>query len=226
MLKRIFRRFLKLCLWFLVISIVSVVIFKFVPVPYTPLMFIRLFEQKAAGEDMVLTHDWVPIEEISVNVQKAVIASEDGLFLTHSGFDMKAMQKAMADNEKGKRLKGGSTISQQTAKNVFLWPGRSYIRKAFEAYFTVLIEFIWGKERIMEVYLNSIEMGDGVYGIQAASRHWFRKDAKNLTRHEAAAIAAILPNPREYKASNSSRYINRRKEKIKRVMNTLGPIAY
>jgi len=226
MIKRIFRRILKLCLWFLVISVALVVVYRFIPVPYTPLMFVRLFDQKANGNEMILSHDWVPLEDISINMQKAVIASEDGLFLTHHGFDIKAMQKAIENNEKGKRIKGGSTISQQTAKNVFLWHGRSYIRKAFEAYFTLLIELIWGKERIMEVYLNSIEMGDGVYGIQAASRYWFRKDAKNLTPHEAAAIAAILPNPKVYKASNSSNYINRRKEKIKRIMNTLGPIVY
>lgn len=226
MIKRIFRRFLKLCLWFFMASIALVVVYRFVPVPYTPLMFIRLFEQKKADQDMVLSHDWVPLEEISMNMQKAVIASEDGLFLTHNGFDLKAIEKAMKNNEKGKRVKGGSTISQQTAKNVFLWPGRSYIRKAFEAYFTVLIELLWGKERIMEVYLNSIEMGNGVYGVQAASRVWFKKDAKDLTPYEAAAIAAILPNPREYKATNSSRYINGRKEKIKRIMNTVGPIVY
>lgn len=226
MIKRIFRRLLKLFVWFFIASIVLVVVYRLVPVPYTPLMFIRLFEQKADGQDMTLSHDWVSLDEISINMQKAVIASEDGLFLEHSGFDWKAIQKARESNEKGKRMRGGSTISQQTAKNVFLWPGRSYIRKAFEAYFTFLIELIWGKERIMEVYLNSIEMGNGVYGVQAAAKHWFKKDAKDLTPYEAAAIAAILPNPREYKATNSSSYINRRKEKIKRIMNTLGPIVY
>ena len=125
----------------------------------------------------------------------------------------------MEANKKGKKLRGGSTISQQTAKNVFLWPGRSYLRKGLEAYFTVLIEIVWGKERIMEVYLNSIEMGNGIYGIEAASQHWFNKSAKNLTKAEAAAIAAILPNPRVYKAKNSSRYIERRKNAIKRQMN-------
>ena len=149
----------------------------------------------------VCSHDWVPIEEISPNLQKAVIASEDGNFLTHNGFDFKChCKKLFENNEKGKKLKGGSTISQQTAKNVFLWQGRSYLRKGLEAYFTVLIELIWGKERIMEVYLNSIEMGDGVYGAQAASKHWYHKDAKNLSRIEAAGIAAILPNPRKFKA--------------------------
>jgi monofunctional biosynthetic peptidoglycan transglycosylase len=136
------------------------------------------------------------------------------------------MQKAFKSNQKGKRLKGGSTISQQTAKNVFLWQGRSYLRKGLEAYFTVLIELIWGKERIMEVYLNSIEMGNGVYGAEAAAQHWYRKSAADLTKQEAAGIAAILPNPRKYKATNSSSYIQRRKGKIVRVMNHIGKIEY
>lgn len=190
------------------------VLFKFVPVPFTPLMAIRALEHKDEGKEMTCSHHWVALEYISPNLQKAVIASEDGNFLEHNGFDFKAMQKAFESNQKGKKLKGGSTISQQTAKNVFLWQGRSYLRKGLEAYFTVLIELIWGKERIMEVYLNSIEMGDGVYGAQAAAKHWYKKEAKNLTKYEAAGIAAILPNPRKFKATNSSSYINRRKAKI------------
>lgn len=214
--QKIFRFFWLVFLWFNIISFSIVLLFKFVPVPFTPLMGIRALEHNSAGKDMVCSHDWVPIDEISLNLQKAVIASEDGRFLEHSGFDFEAMQKAFKNNQKGKRLKGGSTISQQTAKNVFLWQGRSYVRKGLEAYYTVLIELIWGKKRIMEVYLNSIEMGDGVYGAEAAAKHWYRKDAASLTRYEAAGIAAILPNPRKYKASNSSSYINRRKAKISR----------
>jgi monofunctional biosynthetic peptidoglycan transglycosylase len=213
-------------LWFLGISIFFVLVFKFIPVPFTPLMVIRAIEDKKAGKEMICSHDWEPIENISVNLQKAVIASEDGSFLKHNGFDFKAMQKAYKNNERGRRIKGGSTISQQTAKNVFLWQGRSYLRKGLEAYFTVLIEFIWGKERIMEVYLNSIEMGDGVYGAQAAAEHWYRKDAKNLTPTQAAGIAAILPNPRKFTATSSSSYINNRKTKIMRVMRTVGKIKY
>lgn len=201
-------------LWFFAISIVLVILFRWIPIPYTPLMAIRAIENKSAGKEMVLSHNWVPIEEISPNIQKAVIASEDGTFLTHYGFDFSAIQKAVKNNSKGKRLKGGSTISQQTAKNIFLWQGRSYLRKGLEAYFTVLIEIFWSKERIMEVYLNSIEMGDGVYGIEAASKHWYRKSANDLTKFEAAGIAAILPNPRKYKATNSSSYIERRKGRI------------
>lgn len=226
MIRKIFRWIWKATLWFFALSILSVIIFKWVPVPITPLMMTRAIENKMDGKDMILTHDWEPIENISPNLQKAVIASEDGNFLKHNGFDFKAMQKAFKNNQKGKRLKGGSTISQQTAKNVFLWQGRSYLRKVLEAYFTVLIELIWGKERIMEVYLNSIEMGNGVYGAEAAAQHWYRKSAADLTKQEAAGIAAILPNPRKYKATNSSSYIERRKSKIVRVMNQIGKIEY
>ena len=214
MIKKIFRFLVKLFLYFLGISIGLVILFKFVPVPVTPLMFIRSLEQISSGEKLVWKHDWVSIDEMSIHIQKAVIASEDGKFTSHNGFDVKAIEKAYENNQKGKRIKGGSTITQQTAKNVFLWPGRSYLRKGLEAYFTVLIEIVWGKERIMEVYLNSIEMGNGIYGIEAASQHWFKKSAKNLTKKEAAAIAAILPNPRKFKATNSSRYIERRKNNI------------
>ncbi|SDX59276.1 monofunctional biosynthetic peptidoglycan transglycosylase [Flavobacterium degerlachei] len=225
-MSKLSRLLFKAFLWFLGVSVFFVLLFKFVPVPFTPLMAIRAIESKKAGKEMVCSHDWEPLENISVNLQKAVIASEDGTFLKHNGFDFTAMQKAYKNNERGRRIKGGSTISQQTAKNVFLWQGRSYLRKGLEAYFTVLIEFIWGKERIMEVYLNSIEMGDGVYGAQAAAEHWYRKDAANLTPLQAAGIAAILPNPRKFTATSSSSYINNRKTKIMRVMRTVGKIEY
>ena len=226
MIRKIFRWIWKAMIWFFGLSILSVVIFKWVPIPFTPLMITRIIEFKMDGGDAIYSHKWVPLEEISPNLQLAVIASEDGNFLEHSGFDFKAMQKAFKSNSKGKKLKGGSTISQQTAKNVFLWQGRSYLRKGLEAYFTVLIELIWGKERIMEVYLNSIEMGNGVYGAQEAARHWYTTTAKDLTPREAAGIAAILPNPRKFKASNSSSYIERRKEKIMKVMRQTGRVEY
>lgn len=216
----------KAMLWFFGISLFLVILFKWVPVPFTPLMVTRALEQKFAEKEMTCSHTWVPLEEISTNMQKAVIASEDGTFLSHYGFDFKAMQKAFRNNERGRRLKGGSTISQQTAKNVFLWQGRSYLRKGLEAYFTVLIEIVWGKERIMEVYLNSIEMGEGVYGVEAASEYWYKTKADNLTKMEAAGIAAILPNPRKYKASNSSAYIQKRKGKIVKTMRQIGKIEY
>ncbi|MGK4566401.1 monofunctional biosynthetic peptidoglycan transglycosylase [Flavobacterium sp. 3HN19-14] len=221
-------RFLfKAMLWFFGVTIFLVIVFKWVPIPYTPLMAVRAMESRPEGKKPYEGHhDWVPIEKISKNMQRAVIASEDGNFLTHHGFDFNAIQKAMDNNEKGKKLKGGSTISQQTAKNVFLWQGRSYLRKGLEAYFTVLIELIWGKERIMEVYLNSIEMGDGVFGVQAASKYWYRKDADKLSKREAAGIAAILPSPRRYTATNSTSYIERRKSRIVKHMAYVGKLDY
>lgn len=196
-----------------------VVLFKFMPVPATPLMIFRSIEQLSTGEKVIWKRNWISIEEMGIPIQKAVIASEDGKFTSHNGFDFKAIKKAYKENKSGKAIKGGSTISQQTAKNVFLWHGRSYFRKGLEAYFTILIELIWGKERIMEVYLNSIEMGNGIYGIEAASQYWFNKPAKKLSQNEAAAIAAILPNPRKFKAKNGSSYIKRRTQAIKSQMN-------
>ncbi|MFV5687598.1 monofunctional biosynthetic peptidoglycan transglycosylase [Flavobacterium sp. ZT3R25] len=225
-MNKLTRFLFKVFLWFIGLSLFFVVLFKFVPVPFTPLMVIRAIENKVAGKEVYFSHDWEPLENISVNLQKAVIASEDGTFLKHNGFDFTAMQKAYKSNERGRRIKGGSTISQQTAKNVFLWQGRSYLRKGLEAYFTVLIETIWGKKRIMEVYLNSIEMGDGVYGAEAAAQHWYRKDVSSLTLQQAAGIAAILPNPRKYSATSSSSYINNRKSKIVRIMRHVGKLEY
>jgi monofunctional biosynthetic peptidoglycan transglycosylase len=226
MLKKFLQFAKKLALWFFGISIFLVIVFKWLPIPFTPLMITRAIENKMDGKEMVCSHDWVPLSDISVNMQKAVIASEDGTFLSHNGFDFKAMQKAFKNNNRGRKLKGGSTISQQTAKNIFLWQGRSYLRKGLEAYFTLLIEVIWGKERIMEVYLNSIEMGEGVYGAEAAAQHWYGTSAAKLTKNQAAGIAAILPNPRKYKATNSSSYIENRKGKIVRIMRHIAKPEY
>lgn len=209
-------------MWFLITSIASVILFRFVPVPLTPLMLIRCIEQKSDGKEMRLKHDWVPLEQINERLQLAVVCSEDQNYLKHSGFDWGAIKKAMKQNKKGKRIRGGSTITQQTAKNVFLWPGRSYIRKGFEAYFTFLIELFWSKERIMEVYLNSIEMGDGVYGAEAAAQHWFKKKAEKLNKDQAAAIAAVLPNPIKYVANPAGPYIQSRKVWIKKQMDFWG----
>ncbi|MCT8339301.1 monofunctional biosynthetic peptidoglycan transglycosylase [Flavobacteriaceae bacterium TK19130] len=224
MLKRLFKFLFKTLLWFLLLTILWVIAYTFIPVPYTPLMAIRSFQ--AESEQFETKHDWVPLSEISVNLQKAVIAAEDQQFILHDGFDYKAIEKAYEANRSGKRLRGGSTISQQTAKNVFLWPERSWLRKGLEAYFTVLIEFFWSKERILEVYLNSIEMGDGVYGAAAAANHWFGKSAANLTTYEAAAIAAILPNPRNYRAAPASTYIQQRKNWIVKQMNNYGVLRF
>jgi monofunctional glycosyltransferase len=221
-LARIFKILLRIVIWFLGVSVGLTLLFKWVPVPLTPLMVIRCVEQKTSGESLKLSHDWVSIDHIPMKLQLAVVCSEDQNYLRHYGFDWAAMKKAMRQNDRGKRLRGGSTISQQTAKNVFLWPGRSYVRKGFEAWFTLLIETFWSKERIMEVYLNSIEMGDGIYGAQAAAMHWFGKDAEKLTSAECAAIAAILPNPRVYQANPPSRYVAARKAWILKQMGYWG----
>ena len=207
---------------FFITSIISVIVFKWIRVPLTPLMLIRNVEQLANGESLKLKHHWVSIDKISPKLQLAVVCSEDQNYLKHYGFDMGAIQKALKENEKGKRIRGGSTISQQTAKNVFLWHGRSYLRKGLEAYFTLLIELVWSKERIMEVYLNSIEMGDGIYGAEAAADYWFHKKASELTKEEASAIAAILPNPLKYKANPANAYIAKRKAWVQQQMSFWG----
>jgi monofunctional glycosyltransferase len=221
-LGKIWTIFWKTCLAFFVLSIVSVVIYRWVPVPITPLMLIRDVEQLKNDKGVIMEHDWVSLEEISPKLQLAVVCSEDQNYLKHFGVDWGAIQKAMKENEKGKRVRGGSTITQQTAKNVFLWQGRSYLRKGLELWFTLLIEVFWSKERIMEVYLNSIEMGNGIYGAEAAAQHWFHKSAKKLSKDEAAAIAAILPNPLRYKANPANGYISGRKAWIKQQMNFWG----
>lgn len=223
---KLFKFIFKLFLWFLAIPIIAIVIYKWVPVPATPLMVIRYFEQKEANKETVWKHDWVTIEEISKNLQLAVICSEDQNFLKHSGFDMKAIEKAYDNNQKGKKVRGASTISQQTAKNVFLWPQRSWIRKGMETYVTFWIELIWSKERIMEVYLNSIEMGNGIYGAEAASQYWFKKSASKLSKSEAAAIAAILPRPLKYRANPPTIYIASRKLWIMKQMSFHGALNY
>lgn len=219
-MRKFFRIIFRLILGLFLFSIFMVVIYKWVPVPFTPLMAIRYFDYP----DEEIRHDWVPMEEISQNLQMAVIASEDQNFPNHNGFDFEAIEKAMEENKKGKRVRGASTISQQTAKNAFLWPQRSWFRKGLEVYFTFWIELLWSKERILEVYLNSIEMGKGIYGAEAAAQVWFGKPAANLTAYEAAAIAAILPNPREYKAKPASNYIQGRQAWIVRQMKNLGSI--
>ena len=178
-------------------------------------MFIRCFQQVGNGESMTLHHHWIPLEEISPHLPVAVMASEDQRFLLHHGFDYNAIQKAAKQNLKsGKQKMGASTISQQTAKNVFLWPGRSWTRKGFEVYFTALIELLWSKQRIMEVYLNSIEMGDGIYGVQACAEKNFDVDAKNLTRSDCALIAATLPNPRRFSSKSPGPYMRKRLKQI------------
>ena len=202
-------------------TILSVVALRFIPVVATPLMLIRCYQQVKAGEKLKLSHDWESLENISPHLPIAVMASEDANFLTHHGFDYEAIEKAMERNKKHpeKRKLGASTISQQTAKNVFLWPGRSWVRKGLEVYFTTLIELIWGKERIMEVYLNSIEMGENIYGVDACAQYNFHgKTALELTRRDCALIAATLPNPRKYSSREPSSYMHKRQAFILRQM--------
>jgi len=225
LIKRFFRFLAKTLIWLFVLSIVVVLIFKWLPVPITPLMVIKNIEQNDASRKG-WEHNWIALEDISKDLQLAVICSEDQNFLTHHGFDVKAIEKAYEHNKKGKNLKGASSISQQTAKNVFLWPQRSWLRKGLETYFTFLIELIWSKERIIEVYLNSIEMGPGIYGAEAASQYWFKKSASQLSKREAAAIAAILPSPMKYKANPATTYIEGRKTWIVKQMNYFGTLNY
>lgn len=212
-MKTITRLLLWIIVFFFGSTIAAVVVYKWMPVYITPLMITRSIEN-----DDEMQHKWVPIEEISENMALAVVSSEDNLFMSHSGFDFDQIQKAIEEAEKTGRQRGASTISQQTAKNVFLWNGRSWVRKGLEAYFTVLIELIWGKERIMEVYLNSIEMGPGIYGAEAVAQAHFGKSASKLTRREAALIAATLPNPLKYSSKNPSKYMRKRQRQITRLM--------
>ena len=207
-------------------TILSVVILRWVPVYFTPLMFIRLAQQKAANQELTLHHHWVPLDEIAPSLPLAVMASEDAHFLEHHGFDFKAIEKAAMRNIKhpDKRKHGASTISQQTAKNVFLWPGRSWVRKGFEVYFTGLIELVWSKERIMEVYLNSIEMGDGIYGADAVAQWHFGTTAKELTKRQCALIAVSLPNPRRFNSASPSSYMMKRQARILREMRFVKPL--
>ena len=217
----------KSTLWFLGLSIGLVIIYRFIPVPITPLMVIRLVEQGLDPEKEVrLVKDWVPISEMSKHAPQAVVGAEDQTFMKHFGFDFKSLEKAWESNKNNKRIRGASTITQQTAKNVFLWPSRSYVRKAFEAYFTVLIEIFWSKERILEVYLNVIEMGDGIYGIEAASQTFFNKSSSKLSKGQAALIAAVLPNPRRWSPARPTSYIKGRQGWIMRQMSNLSPTGF
>lgn len=196
-------------------SLLAVVAYRFMPVYFTPLMITRCFEQIAHGEPIRLHHEWISLDKMSPSMPVAVMASEDQRFLTHHGFDYKAIEQAAQEHlNGGKRLRGGSTISQQTAKNVFLWQGRSWVRKGLEAYFTFLIENIWGKQRIMEVYLNSIEMGDGIYGVQAVAEQNFDTEAQHLSRADCALIAGTLPNPRKFSSKHPSPYMLKRQRQI------------
>lgn len=202
---------------FFVTTIFSVIIYKYVPVYVTPLMVIR-----AVSSSESIHHEWISLEKMPKDMVKAVIASEDAHFLNHNGFDFKAIKQAIEHNKKNKKTKrGASTISQQTAKNVFLWPSRSWLRKGLEAYFTVLIELFWDKQRIIEVYLNSIEMGNGIFGIAAVADKHFDKEPEKLTKRQCALIAATLPNPIKFNSAAPSPYMRKRQRVILREMKSV-----
>lgn len=219
--------FVKLALSLFLLSLVWVLLYRWVAPPATLHMLKRRAEAGAAGKDAPqIRYEFVTLEEMSDQLPLAVVASEDQRFPDHNGFDVDAILDAFQRNRKGGNIRGGSTISQQVAKNVFLWHGRSYFRKAVEAYFTMLIELLWGKERILEVYLNIAEMGDGVFGVEAASQKYFNKSAKDVGRQQSALLAAVLPNPIKYSVRRPSAYVLRRRTRIARAMGSLGGVTY
>ncbi len=209
---RIVRRLVVALLVVLVVGpLAAVILYRFAPPPLTILMVERAIEGRG------LDHRWRPLSQMSPALPRAAIAAEDANFCSHHGFDFNAIQRAMQHDAKdGAKLRGGSTISQQTAKNVFLWPSRDWVRKGFEAYFTVLIEAIWGKQRIMEVYLNTVEMGPGVYGVEAAAQRYFHVSARQVTPQQAARLIAILPSPLKRQAVDPGPYVRRRSGRIDR----------
>jgi monofunctional biosynthetic peptidoglycan transglycosylase len=220
-----FRKFLRIVLYtfaaLTAFAVLQVLAYKFIPPPVTPLMVLRVIEGAFEGKAVGINYDWEAHEDISPHFFRAVVAAEDGRFMRHSGFDWKAIENARKRNERsnGKKKFGASTITMQTSKNVFLWHGRNYVRKGLEAIFTVAIEFVWGKKRIIEMYANVIEFGEGIYGVRAASLHFFNKEPKRLTRQEAALLAAVLPNPRRWSPAAPTAYIKKRQQWIMTRMN-------
>lgn len=226
-LRQLSRLIVKLVLCLFLMSILWVLLYRWVSPPATLHMVQRRAEAGSADKDEPgIRYAFVSLEEMSPQLPLAVVASEDQLFLQHHGFDFQAILDAFKRNRQGGNIRGGSTISQQVAKNVFLWHGRSYLRKAVEAYFTVLIELLWSKQRIMEVYLNIAEMGDGVFGVEAASQAYFNKPAKELGRQQSALLAAVLPNPIKYSVARPSSYVRTRRARIARAMGRLGGTTY
>lgn len=220
-MKTVTRWLRNILIFFFTSTILLVVILKYIPVYITPLMIIRAVEQMVDGKEPVIKHHWVPLEKMTHHLPQAVMASEDNLFLKHKGFDLEQIQKAQIEAQEGKRQRGASTISQQTARNVFLWQKRSWLRKGLEAYFTFLIEQIWGKERIMEVYLNSIEMGKGIYGADAVARTNFNTTPDRLTKDQCAYIAVSLPNPLERDSAHPTAKMRKMHRTILKRMNQI-----
>jgi monofunctional biosynthetic peptidoglycan transglycosylase len=206
-------------------SVLMVLALRWIPPLTSGVMMERRVTALVSGKDYEVDYRWTPWSRMSHHAGVAVIASEDQNFLTHRGFDVESIQKAIDAHEKGARLRGASTISQQVAKNVFLWSGRNFVRKGLEAYFTVLIENLWPKRRILEVYLNVAEMGEGVFGVEAASQRYFKKPASKLSPSEAALLAAVLPNPIRFRAARPSAYIEERRGWILQQMNQLGGLS-
>lgn len=230
MVKHWFLKSWKIIRWvmlgFFAFTISGVITFAIIRPPFTPLMFSRLIDQFSADKKLKIKHKWVSIEDISPNLILAAVSAEDNNFTTHFGIDLEAIKKAQKYNErkKGRKIRGASTITQQTCKNVYLWSSRSYVRKGLELYYTVLVETVWTKKRIMEVYLNMIEMGDGIYGVEAASRIYFHKPAKNLTRAEASLIVAAFPNPIKYQVAKPNSLLLRRQQRILSLMKKIGKV--
>lgn len=229
MMTNVFLGIVRAVTAFFVVTIGLVVLYKFIPPPFTPLMVQRKTEAVFSGEEHTAVHyDWVSYDEISPMVFQAVIAAEDKKFVNHSGFDWDSIERAMKYNKRkqGKKVRGASTISQQVAKNVFLWPGRDWIRKGLEAYFTVLIEFIWGKQRILEVYVNIVEQGhdkgNTVFGVGASSAYFFGTTPNKVSRDQAALMAAVLPSPRRYSIAQPSKYVSGRRSFISKQMGGIG----
>lgn len=226
MLRSLSRRILKLLLWLAALSVALVVLLRWVPPPFTALMIERKIESWSSGKPIDLQRDWRPWRELPDDLKMAVIAAEDQKFAEHWGFDVAAIRAALSHNASGGSLRGASTLSQQVAKNLFLWSGRSWLRKGVEAWFTALIELLWPKQRILEVYLNSVEWGSGIFGAEAAARHHFRVGAPYLSTRQACLLAAVLPNPREWSAGRPSGYVSNRAGWIRRQMRQLGGSEY
>jgi monofunctional biosynthetic peptidoglycan transglycosylase len=225
--RRWWRWILALPFLFLLATVLQVVALRFVDPMFSTFMAIRQFEAWGEGDwRFRVAYDWRDLDEISPNVPLALVAAEDQRFAEHYGFDLKAIEKARKNNARGRKVRGGSTISQQTAKNLFLWSGRSWVRKGVEAWYTVLIETLWPKRRIIEVYANIVEFGDGVYGAQAAARTYWHKDASKLRPADAARMAAVLPNPKRYSISRPGPYVQRRSNSIQRQMRYIGGTGY
>ena len=225
--RRWLRWLLALPFLFALASLLQVAVLRFIDPPFSAFMLARQFEAWGQGEaGFRVAYDWRDLDRISANLPVAMVAAEDQNFAIHSGFDFKAIEKARVNNAKGRKLRGASTVSQQVAKNLFLWQGGGWVRKGIEAWYTLLIELMWPKTRILEMYANIAEFGDGIYGAQAAARSYWRKDASRLSLAESARLAAVLPSPRRYSVARPGPYVQRRANWIQRQVRQIGGPAY